>query len=145
MRYFMKLYSTYVVLTLQSWQKHMVIIYTVFWFSAPKCSSRPFSWLWLTCGGSERKHTDSFHCGKELRCSDNNRYHWCAILIAHQLSWQIMGAPVSILQESRLAGELSERLFHIHNTTVTKSKQKIFTRPRYCDCDMFVLPHENNL
>ena len=41
--------------------------------------------------------------------------HWCAILIAHQLLWQNMEAPVSIFQESPLAGEPRERLFHIHS------------------------------
>ena len=40
---------------------------------------------------------------------------WCAILIAHQLLWQNMEAPVSIFQESPLAGEPRERLFHIHS------------------------------
>ena len=40
--------------------------------------------------------------------------HWCAILTAHQLLWQNMEAPVSIFQESPLAGEPRERLFHIH-------------------------------
>ena len=41
--------------------------------------------------------------------------YWCAILIAHQLFWQNMEAPVSIYQESPLAGEPRERLFHIHS------------------------------
>ena len=41
--------------------------------------------------------------------------YWCAILIAHQLVWQNMEAPVSIFQESPLAGEPRERLFHIHS------------------------------
>ena len=41
--------------------------------------------------------------------------HWCAILIAHQLLWQNMEAHVSIFQESPLAGEHRERLFHIHS------------------------------
>ena len=40
---------------------------------------------------------------------------WCAILIAHQLLWQNMEAPVSIFQESPLAGGPSKRLFHIHS------------------------------
>ena len=40
---------------------------------------------------------------------------WCVILIAHQLLWQNMEAPVSIFQESPLAGEPRERLFHIHS------------------------------
>ena len=40
---------------------------------------------------------------------------WCAILIAHQLLWQNMEDPVSIFQESPLAGEPRERLFHIHS------------------------------
>ena len=40
---------------------------------------------------------------------------WCAILITHQLLWQNMEAPVSIFQESPLAGEPRERLFHIHS------------------------------
>ena len=42
-------------------------------------------------------------------------HYWCAILIAHQLLWQNMEAPVSIFQESPLAGEPRERLFHIHS------------------------------
>ena len=41
--------------------------------------------------------------------------YWCAILIAHQLLWQNMEVPVSIFQESPLAGEPRERLFHIHS------------------------------
>ena len=41
--------------------------------------------------------------------------HWCAILIAHQLLWQNMEAPVSIFQESSLVGEPRERLSHIHS------------------------------
>ena len=40
---------------------------------------------------------------------------WCAILIAHQLLWQNMEVPVSIFQESPLAGEPRERLFQIHS------------------------------
>ena len=40
---------------------------------------------------------------------------WCAILIAHQLLWQNMEAPVSIFQEPPLAGKSRERLFHIHS------------------------------
>ena len=40
---------------------------------------------------------------------------WCAILIAHQLLWQNMEAPVSIYQESPLAGEPRDRLFPIHS------------------------------
>ena len=40
---------------------------------------------------------------------------WCAILIAHQLLWQNMEAPVSIFQESPLAGEPRDILFHIHS------------------------------
>ena len=38
---------------------------------------------------------------------------WCAILIAHKLLWQNTEVPVSIFQESPLAGEPRERLFHI--------------------------------
>ena len=38
---------------------------------------------------------------------------WCAILIAHQLLWRNMDAPVPIFQESPLAGEPCERLFYI--------------------------------
>ena len=41
--------------------------------------------------------------------------YWWAILIAHQLLWQNMEAPVSIFRESPLAGEPRERLFHIHS------------------------------
>ena len=43
------------------------------------------------------------------------RVDWCAILIAHQLLWQNMEAPVSVFQESPLAGEPRQRLFHIHS------------------------------
>ena len=38
---------------------------------------------------------------------------WCAILIAHQVWWQIMEAAVSICQESPLVGEPREILFYI--------------------------------
>ena len=41
--------------------------------------------------------------------------YWCAILITHQLLWQNMEAPVSFFQESPLAGESRQRLFHIHS------------------------------
>ena len=43
-------------------------------------------------------------------------HYWCAILIAHvhKFLWQNVEAPVSISQESPLAGEHRERLFHIH-------------------------------
>ena len=41
--------------------------------------------------------------------------HWCAIVIAHQLLWQNVEAPVSIFHEYPLAGEPRERLFHIHS------------------------------
>ena len=37
------------------------------------------------------------------------------ILMAHQLLWQNMEAPVSIFQESPLAGEPRDILFHIHS------------------------------
>ena len=59
------------------------------------------------------------------KSSDGN--YWCAILIAHQLLWQNREAPVSIFQESPLAGEPGERLFHIH------SMQRYQLRLRYCD------------
>ena len=52
----------------------------------------------------------------ESRTSVFSRRYWCAILIAHQMLWQYMEAPVSIFQESPLAGEPRERLFHIHST-----------------------------
>ena len=59
--------------------------------------------------------SDSFEKkGGESIWVDNCLY-WCAILIAHQLLWQNMEAPVSIFQESPLAGEPRERLFHIHS------------------------------
>ena len=44
-----------------------------------------------------------------------------------------MDGPVSIFQESPLAGEPHERLFHIHSVNDTNSVQTIFTRLRYCD------------
>ena len=42
-------------------------------------------------------------------------HNCCAILMAHQLLWQNMEAPVSIFQEFPLAGEPRQRLFHIHS------------------------------
>ena len=54
---------------------------------------------------------------------------WCAILIANQLLWQNMEAPVSIFQESSLAGEPRQRLFHIHRV-ITNSVQNIFRHLR---------------
>ena len=53
----------------------------------------------------------------EVECSALSIYrsYWCAILIAHQLLWQNMEVPVSIYQESPLAGEPHEGLFHIHS------------------------------
>ena len=59
--------------------------------------------------------------------------HWCAILIAHQLLWQNMEAPVSIFQESPLVGEPRERLFHIHSIHRYQLSANIFTRLGYCD------------
>ena len=57
---------------------------------------------------------------RQIQCSRHEnwrpRHCWCAILSAHQLLWQNMEAPVSIFQESPLAGEPRERLFHIHST-----------------------------
>ena len=51
---------------------------------------------------------------RRVQCNDNGLDDvWCAILIAHQLLWQNMEAPVFIFQESPLAGEHRERLFHI--------------------------------
>ena len=41
--------------------------------------------------------------------------YWCATLIAHQLLWENMEDPLSIFQESPLAGEPRERLLHIHS------------------------------
>ena len=43
--------------------------------------------------------------------------------------WQNMEAPVSIFQESPLAGEPRERLFHIHSV----NRYQLFTRLCYCD------------
>ena len=48
-----------------------------------------------------------------------------------KLLWQNMEAPVSIFQESSLAGEPRERLFHIHS--VNRYQLFSFTRLRYCD------------
>ena len=50
-----------------------------------------------------------------LFCRKNRAHFWCAIKIAHQLLWQNMEAPVSVFQESPLAGEPRQRLFHIHS------------------------------
>ena len=44
-----------------------------------------------------------------------------------------MEAPVSIFQESPLAGEPRERLFHIHSVHHYQLCTNIFTRQRYCD------------
>ena len=60
-------------------------------------------------------------------------YYWCAILIAHQLLWQNMEAPVSIFQESPLRENLARDCFTSTASTVTNSVQNIFTRLRYCD------------
>ena len=60
-------------------------------------------------------------------------FDWCAILIAHQLLWQNMEAPVSISQEPPLAGELARDCFTSTASTITNSVQNIFTRLRYCD------------
>ena len=49
------------------------------------------------------------------KAGSSSQNDWCAILIAHQLLWQNMETPVSILQESPLAGEPRDRLFHIHS------------------------------
>ena len=61
----------------------------------------------------------------EIVPSDPNGYgwidlYWCAILIAHQIVMAKHGGScvpraVSIFQESPLAGEPRERLFHIHS------------------------------
>ena len=57
---------------------------------------------------------------------------WCAILIAHQLSWQNMEAPVSILRNLRLQENLARDCFTSTAPTVTNSVQNSFTRLRYC-------------
>ena len=44
-----------------------------------------------------------------------------------------MEAPVSIFQESPLAGEPRDRLFHIHSVHRYQFCTNIFTRLRYCD------------
>ena len=65
-------------------------------------------------------------CHQQAQCGQHTQIYfqeiffeilsdWCAILIAHQLLWQNMEVPVSIFQESPLAGEPRERLFHIHS------------------------------
>ena len=52
----------------------------------------------------------------------------CAILISHQLLWQNMQDPVSIFQDSPLAGEPRERLLHIHSVNRYFSLLKIERR-----------------
>ena len=44
-----------------------------------------------------------------------------------------MEAPVSIFQESPLAGEPREKLFHIHSVNRYQLRINSFTRLRYCD------------
>ena len=61
---------------------------------------------------------------------------WCAILIAHQLLWQNIEAPVSIFLGIHLRenlGYLARDCFTSTASTVTNSVQNIFTRLRYCD------------
>ena len=55
---------------------------------------------------------------------------WCAILIAHQLLWKNMEAPVSIFQESPLDGEPRERLFHIHSVNRYQLRTKKLYPPK---------------
>ena len=49
------------------------------------------------------------------------------------IAMQNMEAPVSIFQESPLAGEPRERLFHIHSMHRYQLCANIFTRLNYCD------------
>ena len=79
---------------------------------------------WLFKGETDTKTEVSV---KQL--SSLGDIYWCAILIAHQLLWQNMEAPVSIFQESLLAGEPRQRLFHIHSV----NRYQLRTRLRYCD------------
>ena len=65
-----------------------------------------FSWKWLQVSACKTAHHKHRCCWSVVTT---------AILIAHQLLWQNMEAPVSIFQESPLAGEPRERLFHIHS------------------------------
>ena len=50
----------------------------------------------------------STDCQYHIKCS----YHWCAIVIAPQLLWQNVGAPVFVLQESPLVGEPRKTVSH---------------------------------
>ena len=52
---------------------------------------------------SKRRWFETSQCSLWRQCNS------CAILIAHQLLWQNMEAPVSIFQESPLAGEPPQR------------------------------------
>ena len=77
------------------------------WFETLSCP------LWHHCNASQYSSLP-VRVRYEVSFASLNSY-WCAILIAHQLLWQNMGAPVSIFLESPLTGEPRERLFHIHS------------------------------
>ena len=54
-----------------------------------------------------------------------------------------MEAPVSIFQESPLAGEPLERLFHIHSVNRYQLRTKYFFT-RLCYCDKYTVATLNN-
>ena len=56
---------------------------------------------------------------------------WCAILIAHQLLWQNVEAPVSIFRNLHLRENLARPCFIYTASTVTNSVQNSFAHLRY--------------
>ena len=54
-----------------------------------------------------------------------------------------MEAPVSIFQESPLAGEPREKLFHIHSVNRYQLRTKYFFT-RLCYCDKYTVATFNN-
>ena len=54
-----------------------------------------------------------------------------------------MEAPVSIFQESPLAGEPRKRLFHIHSVNRYQLRTKYFFT-RLCYCDKYTVATFNN-
>ena len=67
------------------------------------------------------------------------------ILIAHQLLWQNIEAHVSNFQESPLAGEPRQRLFHIHSVNRYQNSGPCkISLAVYCD-KLTVATFNNNL
>ena len=123
------------VITVASQITNLTIVYSTVWSDADQRQHQCSAFLACMCGEFTgdwwiprtngqyaenvsiwwRHHGSAGHIAPWVKCDPKELAFWCAILIAHQLLWQNMEAPVYIFQESPLAGEPRQRLFHIHS------------------------------